>query len=515
MNTHAIILAAGIGTRLRPITKDKPKCLTAVLGKPILAWQIDAMRSSGVSRISLVVGYEASAIRSFVANTYAGLAIEIVENAEYEETNNLYSLSLALAGYCKGTALLVCNADVVFDSAIIARLVGAKDSAIAAQKNCYNHESMKIVVDDSGGIVDLAKTIPETLATATSIDVYFFRPNDAALWVDYVLRTIKQPFARTVWTEVALRQACVDKLLRLVPFYLQENERWYEIDTIGDLVSAELLFSQCVDKLKDVRTFLVDLDGTVFIGNTPVPGAVEALNHLADKQRDVIFITNNTSRSKSHYADRLREAGVRLADIKVLTPIDALLADLKERQITQIYLVGNSGLAKVLEDHGIEPCAAAPQCVVVAYDDQLTYEKLSQACLHIQHGVDLLATHTDCWCPTEKGKVPDAGAILEAINRVTGKSPSRVFGKPNLALLSDYPDLCAAPQRVGVVGDRMHTEMQLAERMGSLGVLVLTGETKREDLEHSYPNKMLVLPSIAELRDLVQLLAFYLMGVCA
>ena len=144
-----IILAAGIGSRLRPMTNTKPKCLVTSAGKPILEYQIDAYIEAGVQELVIVVGYESDAIRNYCKHI-KGVEIHIVENSDYETTNNMYSLYL-VRDLAEGKDFILNNADLTIDKSIVSELVRySPANAIAVDSSMYNSEAMKLVVDESG-----------------------------------------------------------------------------------------------------------------------------------------------------------------------------------------------------------------------------------------------------------------------------------------------------------------------------------------------------------------------------
>ena len=177
---QAIILAAGLGTRLRPITDEVPKCMVSVNGIRIIDKQIDNLHKAGVKDIVVVGGYKADVLKKHLER-YNG--ITFVENSRYAETNNMYSLYLALK-HTEGSGFLLMNADVYFDANIIAGLL-EKDkegnSLIACDRSGYLEESMKIATDENGKIKHISKQIAEDEYYAVSIDVYKLNADAAGI----------------------------------------------------------------------------------------------------------------------------------------------------------------------------------------------------------------------------------------------------------------------------------------------------------------------------------------------
>lgn len=133
-----------------------------------------------------------------------------------------------------------------------------------------------------------------------------------------------------------------------------------------------------------------------------------------------------------------------------------------------------------MQDQNINPNSSSPEYVVIAYDTSLAYHRLSQACIHINNGVDFIATHPDVFCPTPNGGIPDCGAITKMIEMTTQKTVKKVFGKPNPNV---FEHLNMIPEKTVIVGDRIYTDGLLAKNTGCHYVLVLSGETSRDMID--------------------------------
>ena len=234
---QAIILAAGLGTRLRPITDEVPKCMVSVYGIRIIDKQLDKLHKEGVNDIVVHGGYKADVLKKHLER-YNG--ITFVENSRYAETNNMYSLYLALK-HTEGSGFLLMNADVYFDANIIAGLL-EKDkegnSLIACDRSGYLEESMKIATDENGKIKHISKQIAEDEYYAVSIDVYKLNADAAGILSREIYDTIEVKKSENLWTEVAL-DAIFSKTV-FAPYEI--CGRWFEIDNHDDLRRAEQIF---------------------------------------------------------------------------------------------------------------------------------------------------------------------------------------------------------------------------------------------------------------------------------
>lgn len=231
----AVILAAGLGSRLRPITNEVPKCMVPVNGIRIIDKQIDNLLQNGVTEIYVVDGYKAEILAGHLMEIYP--QIHIVSNPRYSETNNMYSLFLT-AQYVKGEEFLLMNSDVYYDTNIIeGMLQGENQSKIACDRSGYMEESMKITLDGDK-IIHISKKITPEEHYAVSIDVYRISKEDSATLFKEVEDTILDRKDENSWTEVALDNIFKDA--NFMPYVIKG--RWFEIDNHDDLHKAEEIF---------------------------------------------------------------------------------------------------------------------------------------------------------------------------------------------------------------------------------------------------------------------------------
>ena len=232
----AVILAAGLGSRLRPITNDVPKCMVSVNGIPIIDKQILNLVQNGIKDICVVSGYKGDVLAQHLKLKYP--FVTIINNARYSETNNMYSLYLA-RDFVNGREFLLMNADVFFDAEIVAGMLnGESCSKIACDKSQFLDESMKITVDSSGKVNHISKKIGEHEHFAVSIDVYRISADDGHVLFSEIEDTIVHRMDEKSWTEVAL-DMIFDKT-HFYPYLI--DGRWFEIDNHDDLEKAEHIF---------------------------------------------------------------------------------------------------------------------------------------------------------------------------------------------------------------------------------------------------------------------------------
>ncbi len=235
----AIILAAGVGSRLYPVTKNVPKCLVVVKGKSILQWQLEQYLDAGINEIIVVAGYLKEQVRAMIQEKFFGKPISIIENNEYRTTNNMYSLYLCIDKINGG--FLLSNGDVVFDETIINDLVKAPNgNYICCQAGTYDKESMKVVYDhNTNRISNISKTIDPSNAYGNSIDLYRFNKTGSQRLFSIINDIIINQNNMNSWTEVA-----IDSMLSDIPVEVFDigKRRWKEIDTLTDLDDAKGMF---------------------------------------------------------------------------------------------------------------------------------------------------------------------------------------------------------------------------------------------------------------------------------
>lgn len=252
--------------------------------------------------------------------------------------------------------------------------------------------------------------------------------------------------------------------------------------------------------LDGIDAIFLDLDGTIYLGGEPIEGALDFLGRL--KQRGIrrFFLSNNSSKSVSQYLEKLTSMGIPATEQDILLSTHDLLSWLKKEGITETYLVGTEGMREMLEDDGIRTRAQSPQYVVLGYDTEINYEKLSTASIHLHRGVPMVASHPDIVCPSPDGGLPDTGAYIDLFEATTGVRPVHICGKPNPGMiLHKIVELGLRPDNCAMVGDRLYTDIEMAERSGVHGILVLSGEATMSDASDATQKPSLIVDSVASL----------------
>ena len=256
-----------------------------------------------------------------------------------------------------------------------------------------------------------------------------------------------------------------------------------------------------LDKSLDgIEAVFLDLDGTIYLGDSLIEGSSQFLLRLEEKGIMRFFLSNNSSKSVDQYLQKLRGMGIVSEEGEILLSSHDLISWLTNRGVTDTYLVGTQGLRDMLENGGITTTSDTPEYVVLGYDTEINYEKLATASIHLHNGIPMVASHPDMVCPSPDGGLPDTGAYMTLFEATTGVRPEHVCGKPNRGMiLHKIEQLGLDPGNCAMVGDRLYTDMEMAERAGVHGILVLSGEATMDDLEGSNLNPSLVVDSVASL----------------
>ena len=240
-------------------------------------------------------------------------------------------------------------------------------------------------------------------------------------------------------------------------------------------------------RLAQTRCFLLDMDGTFYLGERLLEGSLDFIELIRRQGRRFVFLTNNSSKNRQEYVAKITRLGLPVAEDQVFTSGEATALYLEGCHArARLYVLGTPGLQDEFRQHGFSLVEDEPDVVVLGFDTTLTYNKLWKVCDFIRAGLPYLATHGDLNCPTADGYMPDIGAIIAFIATSTGRQPDEIIGKPNRTIVDMLAHKLNLPiESLTMVGDRLYTDIALGETSGVTTVLVLSGETKREDLEGS------------------------------
>ena len=239
--------------------------------------------------------------------------------------------------------------------------------------------------------------------------------------------------------------------------------------------------------LRHKKLFLLDIDGTISFDATPIKGTLDFMAEVRAQGGKYIFITNNSTKGIADYVIKFTKMGIEVEESNFLTASYATALYLKEKyQDALLHVAGTASFRRELESFGLritEGMEEEIRAVVVGFDNELTYEKVTRVCELLQtRQVDYLATNPDLACPVGFGYIPDCGAICGLIGQAVGREPLYI-GKPNRIMVELALERTGYhPEETLVIGDRLYTDIACGIHAGVETALVFTGEAKQEDL---------------------------------
>ena len=232
-----------------------------------------------------------------------------------------------------------------------------------------------------------------------------------------------------------------------------------------------------------IKCFILDMDGTIYLGNELFPFTKDFLKKVEETGREYYFFTNNSSKSQRAYIEKLGKLGI---------------------PIKSIYVLGTPSLIQEFQYFDMNLTDEDPDIVVLGFDTTLTYEKLSKACHYIRNGCTYFGINPDWNCPMEGGTfIPDCGSMAKLIEASTGRFPE-FFGKPSKHTL-DYiiQETGYEPDEIAIVGDRLYTDIAVADQSDVTSILVLSGESTREDVKTSDVKPDVILEDLSEITKML------------
>ena len=233
-----VILAAGMAKRLRPLTDTKPKCLLEVGGKTLLQRTVDAMATAGINEFVVVTGYRGNMIRDFLTIHYPQFTIRFLDNVDYANNNNIYSLWMA-GQIVRGQAFLLMDSDILCDPTAVVRIASEPEAALAVNRHELGEEEMKVVVDNQMHITEISKTCRPEDAMGESVGI----EKMTATYSEALFRELDQMILQEGLIDIFYERA----FGRLIPqghtFRVIDTTDYfsYELDTPEDLLRAQEL----------------------------------------------------------------------------------------------------------------------------------------------------------------------------------------------------------------------------------------------------------------------------------
>lgn len=268
----------------------------------------------------------------------------------------------------------------------------------------------------------------------------------------------------------------------------------------------------------DVNGFIFDLDGTIYLGESALPGAVEAVNHLRANGKKVLFVSNKPLEPRTAYASKLTRLGIPTEPDDVITSGYVMGYHLANHMPDlNLYVIGEKPLVDELRGHGLnivgelmdqdDKEVIQPQgidAVVVAFDRTLDYRKLNTAYQALVNGAHFFATNADKACPMPGGGIPDAGATITALEHITGRKLELLAGKPSHLIVEVALSRLGLPaEQCMMVGDRLETDIHMGQQAGMQTAVVLTGAATREQAEKNTPPPTFILNNVGEIPGII------------
>ena len=268
------------------------------------------------------------------------------------------------------------------------------------------------------------------------------------------------------------------------------------------------------DRLINTRLFLLDMDGTLYLGDDVFPGAVDYIRSISETGRSYIYLTNNSSRAGTDYITRLRRLGFPCEAENVFTSGMATGEYLNQNHPgAKVYLAGTKAFYRELKSYGIDLVndenghtdVSEVDVVVQGFDTELTYEKLDLACHFLRRGATFIAANPDWVCPMPADEVlPDCGSICALLTASSGVKPNFI-GKPKRNMIDVISKMTGIPnEQICAVGDRLYTDIAVAKNAGSVSVCVLSGESSEADIAASEIKPDYVLKDVAEIAKILR-----------
>lgn len=257
-----------------------------------------------------------------------------------------------------------------------------------------------------------------------------------------------------------------------------------------------------------IKGFIFDLDGTVYLSDTALPGAVETIAEIRARGLACVFISNKPLEPGSAYAAKLTRLGIPATPADVITSVRVLIAFFRRTApAARVFVIGEPPLWEELRAAGLHLTddPAQIEYVVAAFDRTFDYRKWNIAFQAIKfHGAHFVATNADKSCPVDGGEIPDCAGVIAALEATTGQAVEFVAGKPSpLIIQTGVAQMGVRAEECLIVGDRLETDIAMGRAAGTRTALVLTGVTTREQLAHAPIQPDYVLQNLGEIPRVV------------
>lgn len=258
--------------------------------------------------------------------------------------------------------------------------------------------------------------------------------------------------------------------------------------------------------LNSIKLYMLDMDGTIYNEDTLIQGASEFFNLLNEQGKDYVFMTNNSSKGKRSYVEKLNRLGIKATERNICSSVNATVMYLnKHKPKAKLYVLGTESLKKELIEEGFDIVPVNYRetdidYVLLGFDTELNYEKIRGACYYVSRDYPYIATNCDLKCPVLGNKfIPDCGAIAKMIELSTNRLPL-FLGKPERTMVDAVSKEWNMPiSKIACVGDRLYTDIAVGINAGATSICVLTGEATEQEIATSQIKPDYVFTSIKDL----------------
>lgn len=257
-----------------------------------------------------------------------------------------------------------------------------------------------------------------------------------------------------------------------------------------------------MNNLKNIKFFLLDMDGTIYLDNDLFDGTTDFLEYVRKIGGRYMFVTNNSSKSVDKYIEKLASLGITATEDDFLTSTNATIRHLKNKGYKKIYAFGTESFREQLKKSGLSITTNRDDeidCLCMGFDTELAFSKLEDACILLNKGIDYVATNPDWVCPTWYGSVPDCGSVSQMLCNATGRMP-QFIGKPEPDMINMALEKTGfSKEETAIMGDRLYTDIKCGTNAGVNTIFVLSGEGTLEDIEKENVNPDYVFDNIRSL----------------
>ena len=272
-----------------------------------------------------------------------------------------------------------------------------------------------------------------------------------------------------------------------------------------DIKAQDVNFKK--ERLKEIECFVLDMDGTIYLGNNLFPFTHEFLETVKKAGKTYRFFTNNSSRNSKMYAEKLKKMGIEGVgdnDVGISNEVAIRYIE-KNYQNPRVFVLGTPALIENFRERGITIDEESPNLMVLGFDTTLCYDRLNRFCQFVRDGIDYIGVNADLNCPLEGGKfMPDCGSMAKLIEASTGRYPE-FFGKPSSYTLEFIKDITGlGEEKIAFVGDRLYTDIAVTEGSDATSIFVLTGEGTLDEAINGPHKPDLIMRSLEEITELLK-----------